>query len=57
MRGKVRTESKRKWAPQGRCPKAAIGIGYEFIHLFVVTSPFSGKIFAMFLPSRADGQY
>ena len=25
-------------------------MGYEFIHLFVAMAPFSGKIFAMFLP-------
>lgn len=50
MRVGTRTELKRKWAPQGHRPKAPIHIGYEFIHLFVAIAPFSGKIFAMFLP-------
>ena len=44
------TELKRKWTPQGHRPKAPIHIGYECIHLFVAIAPFSGKIFAMFLP-------
>lgn len=50
MRVGTPTELKRKWAPQGHRPKAPIHIGYEFIHLFVAIAPFSGKIFAMFLP-------
>ena len=50
MRVGTRTELKRKWTPQGHRPKAPIRIGYEFIHLFVAIAPFSGKIFAMFLP-------
>ena len=50
MRVGTRTELKRKWTPQGHRPKAPIHIGYEFIHLFVTIAPFSGKIFAMFLP-------
>jgi transposase len=55
MRVGTRTELKRKWAPQGHRPKAPVKIGYEFIHLFVAIAPFSGKIFAMFLP-RLDQQ-
>jgi hypothetical protein len=50
MRLGTRTELKRKWTPQAHRPKAPIRIGYEFIHLFVAIAPFSGKIFAMFLP-------
>jgi transposase len=50
MRVGTRTELKRKWTPQGHRPKAPVKIGYEFIHLFVAIAPFSGKIFAMFLP-------
>jgi len=50
MRVGTPTELKRKWTPQGHRPKAPIHIGYECIHLFVAIAPFSGKIFAMFLP-------
>ena len=50
MRLGTRTELKRKWTPQAHRPKAPIRIGYEFIHLFVAIAPFTGKIFAMFLP-------
>jgi hypothetical protein len=50
MRVGTRTELKRKWTPQGHRPKAPIHIGYEFIHLFLAIAPFSGKIFAVFLP-------
>ena len=55
MRVGTRTELKGKWTPQGHRPKAAVKIGYEFIHLFVAIAPFTGKIFAMFLP-RLDQQ-
>lgn len=51
MRIGTRTELKRKWAPVGHRPKAPIQIGYEFVHLFVALAPFTGKVFAMFLPA------
>jgi hypothetical protein len=50
MRVATGTELKGKWAPQGHGPKAPIHRGYEWIHLLVAIAPFSGKIFAMFLP-------
>jgi len=46
----TRTALKGKWTPQAHRPKAPIGMGDEFIHLFVAIAPFSGKIFARFLP-------
>ena len=51
MRVGTRTDLGRKWAPQGHRPQAMVKIGYEFTHLFVAIAPFTGKIFAMFLPS------
>jgi transposase len=50
MRFGTRTELKRKWTPQGHRPKAPVKIGYEFAYLYLALCPFSGKVFAMFLP-------
>lgn len=41
---------KRKWTPQGHRPKAPVKIGYEFAYLYLALCPYSGKVFAMFLP-------
>ena len=51
MRVGTRTALKRKWTPTGHRPKGAVKIGYEFSHLFVAIAPFTGQVFAMFLPS------
>jgi hypothetical protein len=50
MRFGTRTELKRKWTPQGHRPKAPVKIGYEFAYLYLALCPFSGEVFAMFLP-------
>ena len=50
MRFGTRTELKRKWTPQGHRPKAPVKIGYEFAYLYLALCPYSGEIFAMFLP-------
>lgn len=51
MRVGTRTGLGRKWGPQGHRPKAVVKIGYEFTHLFVAIAPFTGHVFAMFLPA------
>lgn len=51
MRLGTRTRLGRKWGPVGHRPKALVKIGYEFTHLFVALAPFTGKVFAMFLPA------
>jgi transposase len=50
MRFGTRTELKRKWTPQGHRPKGPVKIGYEFAYLYLALCPYSGKVFAMFLP-------
>jgi transposase len=50
MRFGTRTELKRKWTPQGHRPKAPVKIGYEFAYLYLALCPYSGEVFAMFLP-------
>ncbi len=51
MRVGTRTQLARKWAPSGHRPKAMVKLGYEFSLLFVAIAPFTGKVFAMFLPA------
>ena len=51
MRVGTRTQLARKWGPQGHRPKAVVKLGYEFTHLFVAIAPFTGEVFAMFLPA------
>lgn len=50
MRFGTRTELKRKWTPQGHRPKAPVKIGDEFAYLYLALCPYSGEVFAMFLP-------
>jgi transposase len=50
MRFGTCTELKRKWTPQGHRPKAPVKIGYEFAYLYFALCPYSGEVFAMFLP-------
>lgn len=50
MRFGTRTEHKRKWTPQGHRPYAPMKIGYEFSYLYVALKPYTGEVFAMFLP-------
>ena len=51
MRVGTRTQLARKWGPVGHRPKAVVKLGYEFSLLFVAIAPFTGKVFAMFLPA------
>lgn len=51
MRVGTRTQLGRKWAPVGHRPKAVLKLGYEFSLLFVAIAPFTGKVFALFLPA------
>ncbi len=51
MRVGTRTQLARKWGPQGHRPKAVVKLGSEFTHLFVAIAPFTGEVFALFLPA------
>ena len=50
MRVGTRTELGRKWAPIGVRPKGKQQIGYEYLYLYVALKPYTGEMFAMFLP-------
>lgn len=50
MRFGTRTELGRKWAPRGVRPAGGQKIGYQYLYLYVTVKPFTGEIFAMFLP-------
>lgn len=50
MRVGTRTELGRKWTVFGTRPRGKQKIGYEYLYLYVSLKPFTGELFAMFLP-------
>ncbi len=50
MRIGTRTRLGRKWTPIGARPVGRQQIGYEYLYLYVSLKPFTGEMFAMFLP-------
>ncbi len=50
MRVGTRTELGRKWSLVGVRPTGKQKIGYEYLYLYVSVKPFTGELFAMFLP-------
>lgn len=50
MRVGTRTALGRKWSPRGVRPVGKQKIGYEYLYLYVTLKPFTGELFAMFLP-------
>jgi transposase len=50
MRVGTRTELGKKYAPLGVRPVGKQRIGYEYLYLYVSIKPFTGEVFAMFLP-------
>jgi transposase len=50
MRIGTRTALGRKWTPIGIRPVGKQQIGYEYVYLYVSLKPFTGEVFALFLP-------
>jgi transposase len=50
MRVGTRTELGRRWTPCGVRPIGKQKIGYEYLYLYVSLKPYTGEVFAMFLP-------
>lgn len=50
MRLGTRTELGRKWSPIGIRPTGKQKIGYQYLYLYVSLKPFTGELFALFLP-------
>jgi len=50
MRLGTRTELGRKWSPVGVRPVGRKQISYQYLYLYVSVKPFTGQLFAMFLP-------
>ncbi len=50
MRIGTRTALGRKWTPIGVRPVGKQQIGYEYVYLYVSLKPFTGEVFALFLP-------
>lgn len=50
MRVGTRTDLGRRWAPTGVRPVGRQTIGYKYLYLYVSIKPFTGEVFAMFLP-------
>jgi len=50
MRVGTRTALGKKWTPLGVRPCGRQKIGYEYLYLYVSLKPFTGELFAMFLP-------
>lgn len=50
MRVGTRTKLGKKWTPIGVRPSGKQKIGYEYLYLYVSLKPFTGEMFAMFLP-------
>ncbi len=51
MRYGTRTETGRRWMPQGERPICPVKIGYDFGLLYAALCPYNGDLFAMFLPT------
>ena len=50
MRVGTRTALSRKWTPLGVRPLGTQQIGYEYLYLYVALKPYTGELFALFLP-------
>ncbi len=50
MRIGTRTAVGRKWTPIGVRPVGRQQIGYQYVYLYVSLKPFTGEVFALFLP-------
>ncbi len=50
MRIGTRTTLGRKWTPIGVRPVGKQQIGYQYVYLYVSLKPFTGELFALFLP-------
>jgi len=50
MRVGTRTALGRKWTPTGVRPQGTQQIGYEYLYLYVSLKPYTGELFALFLP-------
>lgn len=50
MRLGTRTDLGRRWSPSGVRPAGRQKIGYQYLYLYVSIKPFTGEVFAMFLP-------
>lgn len=46
----TRTDLGKRWSPIGVRPLGKQKIGYEYLYLYLSVKPFTGEIFAMFLP-------
>lgn len=50
LRVGTRTDLGRRWSPVGVRPLGRQRIGYEYLYLYVSIKPFTGEVFARFLP-------
>lgn len=50
MRVGTRTDLGRRWSPKGVRPVGRQKIGYRYLYLYLAVKPFTGEMFAMFLP-------
>ena len=50
MRVGTRTDLGRRWSPVGVRPVGRQQIGYKYTYLYVSLNPFTGEVFALFLP-------
>lgn len=50
MRVGTRTDLGRRWMPKGVRPVGRQRIGYCYLYLYLAVKPFTGEMFAMFLP-------
>jgi hypothetical protein len=49
-RAGTRTDLGKRWSPSGVRPLGKQKIGYEYLYLYLSVKPFTGEIFAMFMP-------
>ncbi len=50
MRVGTRTELGKRWTPRGVRPVGRQKIGYQYLYLYVSLKPFTGELYALFLP-------
>lgn len=50
MRIGTRTDLGRRWMPPGVRPCGRQRIGYNYLYLYLAVKPFTGELFALFLP-------
>ena len=54
MRSGTRSQSKRRWTPEGHRPACKVKLGYDFTYLYCALAPATGRLIALLLPDMSE---